>query len=64
MQTQQALAFFAFGVVAGMALLMALASWLAGGTLMRRWRADTRRAMVFHRVMGLLLAASVAMLWT
>ena len=52
-----------------LALLFALAAapscglWLAAGALLQRWLAEPSRARAFHRGMGLLLAASVAMLW-
>jgi len=39
------------------------ALWLVGGAFLRRWLADARRANGFQRGMGLLLAASVAVLW-
>jgi len=54
---------------AAMAGVFALAAapscalWLVGGALMQRWLTDARRARWFHRTMGTLLAASVAMLW-
>lgn len=52
-----------------MASLFALAAgpsctlWLLGGALLQRWMDDGRRARLFHRGMGLLLALSVGMLW-
>lgn len=52
------------GAVFALAAAPSCAVWLAGGSLMRRWLVDARRAAHFQRAMGLLLAASVALLWT
>ncbi|ROZ74410.1 LysE family translocator [Ramlibacter sp. WS9] len=53
-----------------LAVLFALAAapscavWLVGGAMLQRWMKDARRARWVNGGMGLLLAASVVMLWT
>lgn len=37
--------------------------WLTGGALLRRWLREARWARLFNRTMGVLLAASVLLLW-
>jgi threonine/homoserine/homoserine lactone efflux protein len=52
-----------------MASIFALAAapscalWLVGGAMLQRWMRHARRAVWMNRGMGMLLAASVAMLW-
>jgi threonine/homoserine/homoserine lactone efflux protein len=52
------------GMLFAAAAAVGCSLWLAGGALLRRWLGEPRRARSFNRTMGLLLAASVLLLWT
>ena len=52
------------GGIFALAAAPSCALWLVGGALMQRWMKDERKARWMQRGMGMLLAASVAMLWT
>ena len=52
------------GGIFALAAAPSCALWLVGGAMLQQWMTDARRTRCLHRAMALLLAVSVAMLWT